>query len=193
MSTQTDQELHVAAELELFEKQGKNFRCRGGQEQDLAKVVAKIEGAIRGAKRSAERSERQAAAAEVAGNEEDAKARGGDALGHRAREKALDSLAATVLDGASKMRAAVKGDVQTVHVATLLIQSGRTDLAIELDKHARVSCGQDLRETIAALPRPCDTEPYVCPRCGREGHASKIAHEAEVATEQSAKAAPTEV
>lgn len=180
MSTQTDQDLHIAAELELFEQQGKSYRCKGGQEQDLTKVVAKIEGAVRAAQRSAERSERQAAAALATGNEGDAKARAADAAGHQARAKALDTLAATVLAAAAKMKPAVQGDVRTEHVQALLAQSGRTDLAIELDKHARVACGQDLRPTIAALPRPCESEPYVCPRCGREGHASKIAHEQEV-------------
>lgn len=150
------QEAHVAAELELFEAQGKAFRCRGSQEQDVAKIVQKLEASQRASERAAER-------AEASGDE-------AQAVSHRERAKATDSLVQSTLAVAQEL----KDEDAEVRTGTIVGRMARDrGPANALDNVARSRCGQDLAETIAALPRDGYAHDYECPKCGRAGSVVK--------------------
>lgn len=179
-SKKTEQELHVEAELAHFEAQGKSYRCRGVQEQDIGAVVAKIEQSKRLSERAAARATTEedkvrhevnaAQADELAGLVLEAAACLQDGKGSKRFGKLPES------DFADQPVDGELGRVRIGRVIAVLIASGSRGQAQTLDKIARVPCGADLGPTIAALPRPCESEPYVCPKCGREGHVSKTAH-----------------
>ena len=171
-------EEHVAAELALFEEQGKTFVCRGAQEQNVAAVMQRIERNVAVSARAA------AAAADDDARElhlekaKDAEHLAGlfaaavEALqegqaGGLFRELAPRELGPLPLDGEA-------GHVRTGRVVRMLVLLGDRKSAQLVDSIARRRCGADLRETIAALPRPCSNATYTCPKCGREGHASKV-------------------
>lgn len=176
MSTKTEQELHVERELALFAKGQKKFRCRGGQQQNLAAVLNRIEMASSDAQRSATQKLRRATTAKAIGNVSEATELANQAAAQTAAADQLGALVDSVTEIAKEINATLgKSAAETEHVIAYLLNLGRKGEAADLDKHARVGCGQDLAETIAALPRPCESATYVCPKCGREGHASKTA------------------
>lgn len=152
---------HAADELARFEEQGKGFQCRGVQVQDLAEVIRRVEANQRASQRAAARAE---SARDQQGIER-----------HTEAVDRFDSLVNAVLGVADSLVKEGASRVRTGQVIARLAANGRRDQASAVDTIARDSCGYDLTETIAALPRPCDSEPYKCPRCGRQGHVTKTA------------------
>jgi hypothetical protein len=181
MSTKTEQELHVERELELFEHQNKHFTCKGARESNLALVVKRMEAAATTTHRTAEAKARQAERATALGNAEEAKRLTESAETQQRAAERLDYLVGVVLESAKVTKELFRRDVTTEDVIGYLQLTAKSDEAKAISNHARTACGQDLRRTIAALPRPCDGASYTCPKCGREGHASKESLSAEQA------------
>jgi hypothetical protein len=178
MSTKTDQELHVERELELFAKGRKTFRCRGAQQQSLALVISRIGDAASQASRAAVQKTRRAEVAKGVGNTAEAAELTNQAAAQTAAADQLSALVDQVVTIAKEINATLdENKAETAHVVAYLLNTGRRSEAAAIDKHARIQCGADLAPVIAALPRPCENAPYTCPKCGREGHASKTAED----------------
>lgn len=188
MSTKTEQELHVESELALFEKGQKKFRCRGAQQQNLALVISRIGESASQAKRAAASKTRRAEIARGIGNTAEAAELANQAAAQTAAADQLEALSDQVVTIAKEINATLgENKAETAHVVAYLLNTGRRGEAAQVDKHSRIQCGADLAPAIAALPRPCENAPYTCPKCGREGHASKTAVAGEVAAEAPAE------
>lgn len=87
-------------------------------------------------------------------------------------EREFRVLAVEAAGQAAQKLVAAQLPVSTGAVVGLLVDS-HTKYANFLKNAAHAGCGQDLGETLEAIPRDGASHEYTCPKCGRVGHATR--------------------